>query len=89
MTDAKFSDIDKKVYPTDECYTMQIKNLESKAFLEIDLHRDQKDQTIKDAMQLALQNGSKWKQWKQVDQPDGTKKLQKVEVGGIDQQQIA
>lgn len=76
MTDAKFSDIDKQVYPRDECFTIQVKNLKEKIFLEFDIHSSQREEKIKDAMALAFKNGAKWMQWKQIDG-----KLTKVQAG--------
>lgn len=87
LTDAKFSDIDKKVYPTDECYKINIKNYAAKTFIDFDVHKDQMKQNLPyDMLQLALQNGCKWMSWKQIDG-----KLTKVEaigVGNIEQSNI-
>lgn len=77
MTDAKFSDIDKKVYPTEECYKVTFKNYGEKTFIEFDIHRSQKSYHLIDLVQLALQNGSKWYQWKNIEG-----KLEKIEAEG-------
>ena len=83
MTDAKFSDIDKKVYPTEECYHVNFKNYGSKTFIEFDIHKSQKTTPIIELVQLALQNDCKWMQWKNVEG-----KPTRVEVSGIEQQKL-
>lgn len=77
MTDAKFSDIDKQVYPKDECYQVAIKSPEN-AHLDFDIHKSQRGESIENAMKLALQNGVKWyklvqdenKKWKRQEVPN-------------------
>ena len=66
MTNAKFSDVDKKVFPSDECYTIQIKSPE-RTMLDGDIHKSQKGETIENLIKLFLQNGKKWYKLTKVD----------------------
>ena len=73
MTNAKFSDVDKKVFPSDECYQIQIKSPE-RTIIDGDIHKSQKGESIEKLIKLFLQNGRKWykltkidDKWKRVD----------------------
>ena len=68
MTSAKFSDVDKKVFPADECYIIKIKSPD-RVWLEGDIHKTQKGETIENLIKLFLQNGRKW--YKNVSTDDG------------------
>ena len=66
MTSAKFSDVDKKVFPSDECYAIQIKSPD-RTMLDGDIHKSQKGETIDNLIKLFLQNGKKWYKLTKVD----------------------
>ena len=59
MTSAKFSDVDKKVYKSDECYQIQIQSPD-RLKIDGDIHKSQKGETIENLIKLFLQNGRKW-----------------------------
>lgn len=62
MTEAVFSDIDKKVYPKDECYLVKVRSPES-TWIEFHVHKTQQKETIQNAIKLALKNNCKWFKW--------------------------
>lgn len=60
MTDAKFSDIDKQVYPKDACYQITVRNFADNTELKFDIAKTQWGETIENASKLAIQNGCSW-----------------------------
>ena len=76
LTSAKFSDVDAKVYKSDECYSIQINHLSERTHLEGDIHKSQKGETIENLIKLFLQNGKKWYKLEKIDD-----KWKRVDVG--------
>lgn len=66
LTSAKFSDVDKKVYPSDECYQLQISTPEGLK-LDGDIHKSQKGETVEDLIKLFIQNGCKYYKLRKID----------------------
>ncbi len=60
MTDAKFSDLDRKVHSKDECYKVTIHNYAETLELVFDMAMDQKRETIENCIKLAVQNKCVW-----------------------------
>lgn len=60
MTDAKFSDLDGKVYKKDLCYHVNIRNLAENLELQFDMAMAEKGETITNAIALAIKNGRGW-----------------------------